>query len=156
MDLTGAIIPGDGLLVIASSSADSALAAVRDFAANVDWQNGPDAIQLIDPFLLVVDAVQYGDAGINNAGFGSPAFDAPAGSSLSRDLFGSNTGDNALDFMVGMPSPGIGPAPVTPQPVPEPSTLLLLRCGLLPLAARSRCRCSYMRLHSSNEERRNP
>lgn len=155
LDLTGAIIPDDGLLVVASSSANVALAAVRDFTANVDWQNGPDAIQLIDPFLLVVDAVQYGDAGIHNAGFGSPALDAPAGSSLSRDLFGTNTGDNALDFIVGMPSPGIGPTPVIPQPVPEPSTLLLVTCGLLPLAARRRCRRGYTRLESRYEEHRN-
>ena len=142
LDLTGAIIPDDGLLVIAGGSADPALAAVRDFTANVDWQNGPDAVQLIDPFLLVIDAVQYGNAGINNAGFGSPASDPPAGSSLSRDLFGTNTGDNASDFIGGTPSPGFGPTPVTPQPVPEPSTVLLLTCGLLPLAARRRRRCS--------------
>ena len=82
LDLTGATIPGDGLLVVATSSADPSLAAVRDFTANVDWQNGPDAVQLIDPFLVIIDAIQYGDAGVNNAGFGSPALDPPAGSSL--------------------------------------------------------------------------
>ena len=48
LDLTGATIPGDGLLVIATSSAAPSLTAVRDFTANVDWQNGPDAVQLIE------------------------------------------------------------------------------------------------------------
>ena len=153
LDLTGATIPGDGLLVIATSSADPSLLAVRDFTANVDWQNGPDAVQLVDPFLVIVDAIQYGDAGVNNAGFGSPALDSPAGSSLSRDLFATNSGDNALDFIVGMPSAGVGPTPPTPRPVPEPSTLLLLTCGLLTLAARRRCKCSYLRLQWRGEER---
>ena len=138
LDLTGATIPGDGLLVIATSSAAPSLTAVRDFTANVDWQNGPDAVQLIDPLLGIVDAIQYGDAGVNNAGFGSPALDPPAGSSLSRNLFGTDTGDNASDFIAATPSPGTGPPPTTPQPVPEPSTLLMLTCGLLSLAARGR------------------
>ena len=91
LDLTGATIPGDGLLVVATSSAEAGLAAVRDFIANVDWQNGPDAVQLVDPFMSIVDAIQYGNAGINNAGFGLPALDSPAGSSLSRDPFGESS-----------------------------------------------------------------
>ena len=119
LDLTGATIPTDGLLVVATSSAESGLAAVRDFIANVDWQNGPDAVQLVDPFMSIVDAIQYGSAGINNAGFGLPALDPPAGSSLSRDLFGTQTFDNASDFTMGLPSPGLGPTPIEPQPVPE-------------------------------------
>jgi len=138
VDLTGAVIPGDGLLVIATGSAAPALAAARDFVGSVDWQNGPDAVHLIDPFAIVIDAVQYGDAGTNNAGFGAPAQDAPAGSSLSRDLLGTNSGNNILDFSVGLPSPGVGPSPVVTTSVPEPSTLLLLACGLVPLALRRR------------------
>ena len=149
LDLTGAVIPDDGLLVIATGSANASLASVRDFTANVDWQNGPDAVQLIDPLAAVIDALQYGDAEINNAGFGSPAPDAVAGSSLSRDLFGTNTGDNFTDFVVGMPSPGVGPTPIPPMPgpgpgpeptpVPEPATLLMIGAGLLAVTVRRLC-----------------
>jgi hypothetical protein len=141
-------------LVIATSSVNPSLATARDFTANVDWQNGSDAVQLIDPFLVIIDALQYGDAGVNNADFGAPRLDPPAGSSLSRDLFGSNAGDNASEFLVRMPSPGIGPTATTPQPVPEPSTLLLLTCGLLLLVAARRYRCSLLRLQLEGEERR--
>ena len=147
IDLTGAVIPDDGLLVIATTSANASLAVSRDLSANVDWQNGPDAVQLLDPFAVVVDALQYGDAGVNNAGLGVPALDALAGSSLSRDMFGINTGDNFTDFVVGMPSPGIGPAPITPTPgpgpgptpVPEPATLLMLGAGILAVTLRRWC-----------------
>ena len=147
IDLTGAVIPADGLLVIATGSANASLAGVQDFTANVDWQNGPDAVQLIDPFATIVDALQYGDAGVNNAGFGLAAVDAAAGSSLSRDLLGANTGDNFADFIVGMPSPGIGPATIPPTPgpgpgptpVPEPATLYMLGAGILAVTVRRWC-----------------
>jgi hypothetical protein len=138
VDLTGAVIPSDGLLVITTASAAPTLAAAGDFVGSVDWQNGPDTVQLIDPFAIVIDALQYGDAETNNAGFGAPAPDAAAGSSLSRDLLGTNSGNNILDFSVGLPSPGVGPSPVVTTPVPEPSTLLLLTFGLVPLALRRR------------------
>ena len=130
VDLTGAIFPSDGLLVIAQNTATGALAAERDVMGNVDWQNGPDAIQLLDPMSVLVDALQYGDAGTNNAGFGLPALDASAGSSLSRDLLGTNTGSNFLDFSVTAPSPGVGPTTTPPTSVPEPSTVVLLGIGL--------------------------
>ena len=70
IDLTGAVLPADGLLLIASTSAAVTLAALRDFTANVDWQNGPDAVRLLDPTSTVIDAVQYGNAGPNNSGLG--------------------------------------------------------------------------------------
>jgi uncharacterized protein len=130
IDLTGGLIPSDGVFVIAQAGASPALTAVRDFAANVDWQNGPDAVRLIDPFDLVADALQYGDAGVFNAGEGLPAPDVGAGFSLSRDLFGTDTDNNLADFSATLPSPGLGPAPPAPTPVPEPSTFLLLTAGL--------------------------
>ena len=130
VDLTVAVFPSDGLLVIAQSTATGSLAAERDVIGNVDWQNGSDAIQLLDPLAAVVDALQYGDAGTNNAGFGLPALDASAGSSLSRDLLGTNTGSNFLDFSVMAPSPGVGPTTTPPTSVPEPSTVVLLGIGL--------------------------
>ena len=46
IDLTGSSIPLDGIFVIATASASIELAAERDLIGNVDWQNGPDAIQL--------------------------------------------------------------------------------------------------------------
>ncbi len=139
IDLTGAVLPADGLLLIASTSAAVTLAALRDFTANVDWQNGPDAVRLLDPTSTVIDAVQYGNAGPNNNGLGLWAPDPPAGSSLSRDIFGTNTFDNFSDFSIGAPSPGQGPRlagpvpplpPGPPNPVPEPSTLALGSVGL--------------------------
>lgn len=136
VDLTGAVFPSDGLLVVAQSTATGALAAERDLVGNVDWQNGPDAIQLLDPMSVVIDALQFGDAGPNNAGFGIPALDAPAGSSLSRDLFGTNTGNNFVDFSVTAPTPGIGPTTTPPTSVPEPSTGVLLGLGLCAAAIR--------------------
>ena len=130
VDLTGAVFPSDGLLVIAQSTATGILATERDVIGNVDWQNGPDAVQLLDPMSFVIDALQFGDAGTNNAGFGIPALDAPAGSSLSRDLFGTNTGNNLVDFSVTAPTPGVGPTTTPPTSVPEPSTGVLLGLGL--------------------------
>ncbi len=117
VDLSGAAIPADGILVIATDQADAALAAVRDLVGSVDWQNGPDAVQLLNGNGLIVDALQYGDAGAFNAGEGTPAPTTPAGQSLSRDADATDTGDNAADFSVlEVPTPGTGPPAGTPVP----------------------------------------
>jgi len=119
IDLSGGVIPGDGVFVIATSSAHSGLASVTDFIANIDWQNGPDAIQLFNGAQLI-DALQYGDAGAFNAGEGNVAADITGLLSLSRDLAGSDTNDNALDFSAIDPTPGSGPAVV---PIPAAAWL---------------------------------
>ena len=103
----GASIPADGILVVATATANPGLAAVRDFTANVDWQQGPDAVQLQDQNDQIVDALQYGDAGGHNSGEGTPAPRTGAGRSLSRDAAGTDTGDNAADFSIlEVPTPG--------------------------------------------------
>ena len=107
LDLSGAVIPADSILVIATSSAAGAVLEERDFVANVDWQNGPDAVQLRDSTDTIVDALQYGDAGEFNAGEGTPAVNASSGQSLSRDRASTDTDDNLSDFSpLDTPTPG--------------------------------------------------
>ena len=130
IDLTGALIPEDGLLVIATARALGELLSVRDFIADVDWQNGPEAIQIWDALGAVVDALQYGDAGALYLGEGLFAPDPQAGFSLTRDLLSSDTGDNRTDFQVSTPTPGTGRAPAS---VAEPPAFLVLVVGLLGL-----------------------
>jgi hypothetical protein len=131
--LTGALVPFDGILVVATSQASDLLASVRDFIGNVDWQNGPDAVRLVDPAGVVVDALQYGDAGAFNAGEGNFALDVPAGKSLTRDFNGTDTNDNSIDFSVlDTPTPGVRQPGVAA--VPEPGTMLLLGAGLVGIA----------------------
>jgi len=136
IDLTQTVIPFDGVLVLATSSAAGAVLAARDFIANVDWQNGADSIQLLDHAGFVIDALQYGDAGIYNRGEGTPALDVASGFSLSRDEFGTDTNNNALDFAgLATPTPGLGP---TTSSVPEPTTFALIGLGMLGFAFRRR------------------
>lgn len=119
VDLTGAIIQMDGLLVVTTTSAADSLAALGDFIGSIDWQNGPDAVQLRDPSGNIIDALQYGDAGVNNAGEGVPAPTVSAGQSLSRDLNGTDTDDNLADFSPQTPpSPGSGLTLTTPPNPP--------------------------------------
>ena len=127
VDLTGAVIPSDGVLVLATASAIGSLLAVRDFVANVDWQNGADAVLLYDAFGGLADALQYGHAGTHNRSAGAPAADPPAGLGLTRDALSTDTGDNATDFFALPPTPGFRAAPT---PVSEPNVF-----GLVLLAA---------------------
>ncbi len=129
IDLTNTVIPFDGILVLATSLASDAVKAARDYVASVDWQNGPDSIQLLDATGSIVDSLQYGDAGIHNNGEGLPALDVAAGFSLSRDAFATDTNNNALDFASSIaPTPGTGPIISN---VPEPSSLMLMTFGLI-------------------------
>ena len=116
VDLSGAAIPADGVLVVATASAAEPLLAQRDWVGSVDWQNGPDAVLLQGPQGEVVDALQYGNADPFNQGEGTPASLVPAGASLGRDALSSDTGDNAVDFgVIEMPTPGQVGADTTGQ-----------------------------------------
>ena len=129
IDLTGSSIPLDGIFVIATASASIELAAERDLIGNVDWQNGPDAIQLrntLGEVPEIIDALQYGDAGEGNAGEGRPAPDIEPGFSLSRDPLSTDTDDNATDFRAATPTPGR----VEVVTIPEPPSLALVFLGL--------------------------
>jgi len=117
VDLTGAVIQADGLLLVVTTSAADSLADLSDFTGSIDWQNGPDAVQLRDPDGNTVDALQYGDAGPNNAGEGTPAPTVSAGESLSRDADGTDTDSNLADFAPQTaPTPGSGLTPPEPPP----------------------------------------
>jgi hypothetical protein len=125
----GAFVPRDGILVMATGQAASVSVLVRDLVENVDWQNGRDALRLNDPTDVIVDALQYGDAGGVNAGEGDLFISAPAGISPSFD---GNATDNYNNF---------ADAGVTLQSVvavPEPGTLLLVAVGLVGIASLGR------------------
>lgn len=142
--LSGAVLPADGILVLASAAAAGAVLAARDLVAAVDWQNGPDAVLLRDPAGLVADALQYGDAGVHGAGEGTPAPDVAPGSSLARRGFGLDSDDNARDFAVlEVPTPGRAPRPAAPPratPLAEPPVAALLIAALAVLGSLRRSR----------------
>jgi hypothetical protein len=106
IDLSGSVVPADGLLLLATARAIGELLSLRDLVADVDWQNGPDAIVLRNPFGETVDALQYGEAGERRVGEGLPAPDPPPGFSLTRDARSTDTNENARDFAVAEPTPG--------------------------------------------------
>lgn len=123
--LDGATIPAGGILLLATAGALDAVLAARDFIANVDWQNGPDAVQLLDATGAVADALQYGNARSNNAGEGAPAVDVTAGMALARDALLADTGDNAADFGATAPVPRAGLSTPPLVQAPEPAWLWL-------------------------------
>ena len=133
--LMGGIIPLDGMFVISTANAEPSLSIVSDLIGNIDWQNGPgDTIELRDESNALIDALRYGEFGVDGYGEGSPAIGAAEGFSLSRDEMGTDTNDNALDFRAVLPTPGLGP-----DPVPEPVFTALCLVGLMCLMRRRRC-----------------
>lgn len=113
----GTQIPEDGFFVVAdkNTGSDSETHVTNaDYLDNFDPQNGPDSVQLFDPYGTVVDVVGYGDGLPETDVDGSPMYEvaagpsAPSGQSLSR-VNGTDAGNNANDFVVNtIPSPGSG------------------------------------------------
>jgi hypothetical protein len=130
------VIPADGIFVIGDDVGDGTTLVVQaDLVGDVDFQNGPDSIVLMNSMGLV-DALGYGDfTSAVFAGEGSAAPDVPAGNSLARlnPLLDSN--NNLVDFLVlASPTPGS----MSPSAVPLPAALWLFLPGLATLMAISR------------------
>ena len=115
----GTVIPASGVLVVAdATSTGTTSVANADFlVTNFDFENGADAVQLLDPNGVCVDAVAYGvvdtsvgaASGCNGQPWyeGNPARDVFSPLSIERCPAGTDTGDNATDFTPNMPSPGV-------------------------------------------------
>jgi hypothetical protein len=128
------VIPQDGVFVVGDDSGGSTFVANADLIADVDFQNGPDSVVLIND-ATILDAVGYGDFATGDvfAGEGAPAPDAGAGSSIARFNAFSDTGDNSVDFIVlETPSPGVIPRV---SAVPLPGAAWLFVSGLISLCA---------------------
>ncbi|MBX7148028.1 lamin tail domain-containing protein [bacterium] len=104
-------VPENGFFVIAdlkTNSTTSTQLSSYQYLTQFDPQNGPDSIRLLDDSGSVVDLVGYGmlPTGISQLYEQEAAFDAPAGSSLSR-VSAIDTNNNAADFVINpLPSPG--------------------------------------------------
>jgi hypothetical protein len=124
--------PADGLFVLADELSGGGTSVVAaDLVAPFELQNGPDSVVLRQG-ANVLDAVGYGVFGAGDvfAGEGTPAPDAPGGSSLVRRLADVDTDDNAADFEVhALPTPGSAV-----RSVPEPGAVWLCALGLVALA----------------------
>ena len=100
--LTGMVIPADGRLVIAK---DNTVPNYDYISTLVDWQNGPDEVELrygTD----VIDAICYGYAADLSCEGGTNGPDVAAGNSISRCPDGNDTDDNFADTAETVPTPG--------------------------------------------------
>ncbi|MBI2982251.1 MAG: lamin tail domain-containing protein [Deltaproteobacteria bacterium] len=109
-------IGDDGFYLIADSktgSPDETQVVQADLIDEFDPQNGPDAVQLVSPDGILLDAVGYGEGMIQSGENGlamyesSPTLDVPSGHSLERSSPGQETDNNAADFVEReVPTPG--------------------------------------------------
>lgn len=110
IDLSGGKIGADGFFVIANPNAAQNILAEADLLdIKVDFQNGPDNVQ-VRFGNKVVDALAYGTFSGSNvkAGEGEPhPGTSKAGQSIGRDSEETDTNDNKTDFHVfDVPTPG--------------------------------------------------
>jgi hypothetical protein len=100
--LTGMVIPADGRLVI---SKDNTVANYDYISTTVDWQNGPDEVQ-IRQGTTVIDGICYGYAALLSCEGATNGPDVAAGNSISRCPDGRDTNDNFEDTAEAVPTPG--------------------------------------------------
>ena len=120
ISLDGYAIPATGYFVIAQ---DNSVAGSNLIDSNVNYQNGPDNIQL-RYMSEVVDAIGYGDfSDAEFAGEGEPAPAYFSGEhSHSRIPDGNDSGNNLDDFVSGELTPGEENIPDTGQPTATPTS----------------------------------
>jgi hypothetical protein len=82
-----------------------------DAIANLDLQNGPDAVRIVWPD-GAIEVVGYGALSAPEYFCGAPAPDVESGRSLTRFPDAADLGSNALDFRAASPTPGRANQPV--------------------------------------------
>ena len=113
--LDGQSMGADGYFIIAYPNGAPAVLAIVDMTStSVDYENGPDNVQLRWR-TRTVDALGYGTftGSAVFAGEGNAAATASSGQSLSRNAAHADTQDNAADFSVQTPSPRGNPVACT-------------------------------------------
>ncbi len=99
---TPVTLANDALFVIGGASVSPA----PDVTVALALQNGPDAVRIVAGDGTVLDVVGYG--GLDDPAYVETLGAAPvsAGQSIARTPDGTDTGDNALDFLPADPTPG--------------------------------------------------
>ena len=113
--LDGESMGADGFFLMAYPNGAPAIVAAADLLVTaVDYENGPDNVQLRWRSRNV-DALGYGTFSGSNvfAGEGTAAPSAPAGQALSRNATHADTNNNSVDFTVSDASPRGNPVPCT-------------------------------------------
>ncbi len=105
--LDGMVIPDDGYLVIAQ---DETVPEADYIDPGVDWQNGPDEVELRyddgGESIIVVDGICYGYSENLQCEGGTNGPDVSSGNSISRCPDGQDTDDNEADTAETIPTPG--------------------------------------------------
>lgn len=95
------VVPPGGRFVIGGD----AVVPAPDAIAELQLQNGPDAVRLMWPD-GAVETVGWGAHEFPEYSCGEPAEDVPSGMTLARVPDDADRGSNALDFQAAEPSPG--------------------------------------------------
>lgn len=100
--LDGMVIPADGRLVLAQ---DATVANYDYINVGMDWQNGPDEVELQNGGGYV-DGICYGEAALLSCEGGTWGPDVASGMSISRCPDGFDSNNNADDTEETVPTPG--------------------------------------------------